>query len=99
MICACVLGCVLIDLTARVGVSPVMQPFCQILNRWVMARRGIFAVSMMLPFVCIFYNVWNATYNSVFNVCLARSLYVCFFALNFAAGRTKQFIAAVQFSD
>lgn len=41
----------------------------------------------MLPVVCIMYNTWNAIYTSVMAVCFARSIYMCFFSLNFAVNR------------
>lgn len=69
------------------GGFALLQPLCGQLNKMVMAKRGIFAVTLMLPAVCIVYNIWNAVYKSVLMVCLSRSLYTCFFTLNFAAGR------------
>lgn len=52
-----------------------------------LAKKGVFAVCLMLPILQIFYNLWNWKYISTFNVCMSRAFYLCFFTLNFGVTR------------
>jgi hypothetical protein len=52
-----------------------------------MVKKGIFAVTLMLPICCVVYNLWNFFYSTLNHLIAARALYICFFTLNFAVNR------------
>ena len=51
----------------RAGAA-LMQPIFQNINRVVMTKKGVFAVCMMLPFLCIAYNIWNYFFIDLTNL-------------------------------
>ena len=70
----------------RAGAA-LLQPLFQRLNHIIMTKKGVFAVCLMLPVLCIIYNLWNYYYIDLSNLVISRAFYTCFFTLNFAVNR------------
>lgn len=64
-----------------------MQPLWQKVNAIMMTKKGVFSVCLMLPVLCIIYNVWNFFFISLNNIIISRAFYQCFFTLNEAVNR------------
>jgi hypothetical protein len=67
--------------------AAMLWPIFHSVNRYIMVKKGIFAVTLMLPICCIVYNLWNFVESSLYNLIAARAMYICFFTLNFAVNR------------